>query len=251
MKTDIKLDENAFCLSCNLDRYHYLQKCFTAVGLRYPQLFPGVIHPTAGYKGCTLGHQGLMMMGRCLNLPYMVIYEDDAYPRPDVISKFNEIMDELENINWQVLVLGRNGEFSGFDGKSEDFWRLYKTAEERNSLKSIAQDVTLRTIDIPRNPNGSHAYIIKRQAYNEWLNILTSHQFVDISLGSLNWKKNRILWTKELLFVQKQIDKKCMTKLKVDFDVSYIYPYTYNKNYRGCTTIFKDPPAGFVRELVK
>ena len=42
-----------------------------------------------------------------------------------------------------------------------------------------------------------------------------------------------------------------MTKLKVDLDVSYIYPYTYNKNYRGCTTIFKDPPAGFVRELVK
>ena len=248
---DIKLDENAFCLSCNLDRFHYLQKCFESVGLNPPRLFPGMIHPVAGYKGCTLGHQGMIMMARCLNLKYIVIYEDDAYPRPDVIKKFNEIMDELETINWQILVLGRNGEFSGFDGKSEDFWRFYKTDIERNSLKSIAKDVTIRTIDIPRNPNGSHAYIIKREAYNEWLKILTTHQFVDISLGSQNWSKNRILWTKELLFVQKQIDKKCMTKFHPSMGISYIYPYTYNNNYCGCTSIFSEPPKGFVKELVK
>lgn len=245
-----RLDENAFCLSCNLFRYKYLSECFKKVGLKPPRLFPGVVHPKSGAKGCTLGHISMIMMARSLNLPYITVYEDDAYPRPDVINKFNSIIHELDgNVEWDILSLGRNGEFSGYTGDPEKFWILYKTDSARNSLKSKVSEVTISTIDIPQNPNGSHAYVIKKSAYTEWIKILLKYPFVDIAMGSNHWEKHRILWTRELLFVQKQIDKKCMTYLGNN-DTAYLYPYNYNKNCSGCCCIFKNPPIGFDPELL-
>ena len=41
-----------------------------------------------------------------------------------------------------------------------------------------------------------------------------------------------------------------MTKLGNGEDVSYLYPYYYNKNRSGCCSIFKTPPIGFEPELV-
>ena len=69
---------------------------------------------------------------------------------PAVITKFNDIINELDgNVDWDILSLGRNGEFSGYTGDTEKFWNLYKTDAARNSLKSKSNDVTLSTIDIP------------------------------------------------------------------------------------------------------
>lgn len=251
---EIKLDKYSFCLSCNFDRYLYLSRCFNKVGLKQPRLHVGVMHRKYGHIGCSLGHISLIMMARTLNLPYCVVFEDDAYPRPDVTSKFDSISNELEDnhIHWDILSLGRNGEISGFDDPDiEKFWYTYKTDQQRNSLSSKVKNITSNVISIPKNPNGSHAYVIKKSAYSEWIDILTHNNFVDICMGSDNFKNNTILWTKELLFCQKQIDNKCMTNINSTDgnNCVYLYPYNYNINYSGCVSIHKEPPKGFVDNL--
>ncbi len=248
---DIKLDKYAFCITCNLNRYKYLAKCFQTVGLEQPRIFPGVRHQN-GNDGCRLSHMGLMMLARTCNLPYIVVYEDDAYPRRDVIEKFNDILNDLNDhhISWNMLSLGRNGEVSGYSQPIETFWSKYKTNKERNNLPSNVRYVTDKIIDIPRNPNGSHAYIVKKECFNEWLYILTYGKFADICMGSLNFTKNRILWTKELLFCQKQIDNNCMTNISNFQNHKFIYPYNYNKDFSGVCNVFDDPPNGFDREII-
>jgi hypothetical protein len=245
----IKLDENAYCLSCNLNRFHYLQKCFESVGLKPPTLFPGAIL-NDGASGCLIGHISIVMMARSLNLPYIVVYEDDAYPRKDVIHKFNLLVNELDSIdpNWGMLSIGRSGEISGWDGNTQDFWIKYKTDEDRNCLKSKVVDMG-NFLSIPKNSNGSHSYIVRNWCYNEWLYSLTRNRYSDIAMAQCNFTKNKVYWTKELLFTTKQIDNKCMTNLFVD-EVSFIYPYNYNKDYSGAAHISTEPPKGFVFELV-
>lgn len=247
----IKLDENAYCLSCNLNRFHYLQKCFDVVGLQSPKLFPGVIVKN-GAQGCLLGHIGIVMMARCMNLPYVVVYEDDAYPCLDVVSKFNSLIEELDTIdsNWGMLAIGRSGETSCWDGPIEKFWTTYRSDTSRNSLKSKVSYIGKNFISIPKNSNGSHSYIVRNWCYNEWLYSLLKNKYSDIAMAQCNFKKNKVYWTKELLFATKQIDNKCMTYLK-NLNGSFIYPYNYNKNYTGVAHVSKIPPVGFVDELVK
>lgn len=247
----IELDRNAFCLSCNLDRFHYLQKCFDVVGLKSPTLFPGVITQN-GAQGCILGHISLVMMARCANLPYFIVYEDDAYPRPDVIVKFYELYEKLKEIdpNWGIICLGRNGEFSSWNGKPEAFWSTNRTDKERNNHKSQVTKIGEDFLSIPRNCNGSHAYIVNRSCYNEWLKSLLNNRYSDLALGQNNFSKHKVYWTKELLFCQKQIDEKCMTKFNGSGIGTYIYPYNYNEDYSGCVHVTRTPPLGFVDELV-
>ena len=248
----IKLDENAYCLSCNLDRFHYLQKCFERVGLNPPTLFPGAIMKN-GSSGCLIGHLSIVMMARCLNLPYLVVYEDDAYPRLDVIEKFNSIISELNSIdpNWGMLATGRSGETSCWNNNPELFWVTYKTDKERNSLKSNTIQIGKNFLSIPRNSNGSHAYIVRNWCYNEWMYSLLHNKYSDIAMAQCNFIKNKVYWTKELLFTTKQIDSKCMTNLKGMNKSAFIYPYNYNKDFSGVAHITYTPPVGFVDELVK
>lgn len=248
----IKLDKNAYCLSCNINRFHHLQKWFHSVGLQPPVLFPGVILNN-GPQACLLGHISIVMMARCLNLPYYIVYEDDAYPRPDVIDKFNIALQELNETdpNWGMFIIGRSGETSCWDSNIDAFWSLYKTDKERNSLPSKAKFIGNHLLSIPKNSNGSHSYIVRNWCYNEWLRSLINNNYSDIAMGQTNFKINRVYWTKELLFCQKQIDNKCMTNLgNYQGDSLYIYPYNYNVNYMGVATITKIPPNGFVEDLL-
>ena len=247
----IKLDDNAFCLSCNLNRFHYLQDCFDKVGLKPPTLFPGAILKN-GAVGCLLGHISLVMMARCLNLPYIVVYEDDAFPRPDVIKKFEIALEELqlENPYWGMLSLGRTGETSWWKGDTEDFWKNLNNRRNFKHKDSNVINVSDNIITIPKNPSGSHAYIVRNYCYNEWLWSLTNNSYSDIAMGQCNFKKNKVYWTKELLFCQKQIDKKCMTQLHNMHDVSYMYPVDYNSGlYTGYYKLTDIPPEGFTNEL--
>lgn len=251
---DITLNKYSFCLTCNIDRYNYLVNCFKSIGLTPPRIFPGIHHPYSGPEGCKLGHIGMIMLARCLGLPYIVVFEDDAYPRADVQEKFNEFIKELNETdpNWGMLVIGRTGEISCWDGNPEEFWGRYQTDQQRNSLKSKVNVISDNIISIPKNPNGSHAIVIRKNCYNEWLHSLVKNKYSDIALGQCNFSKNKVYWTKELLFCQKQIDKKCMTYLedKKDNQDLFLYPYNYNKDFSGVVSIFSEPPKGFVRELV-
>lgn len=254
-ETDVTLDKYSFCLTCNINRCKYLTNCFKSIGLTPPRIFPGVHHPYSGQEGCKLGHIGMIMMARCLGLPYIVVFEDDAYPRPDACEKFNECVEDLNRIDPDLgmLVIGRTGEISCWDGIVDEFWVKYQTEQERNSLKSKVSIISDNIISIPKNPTGSHAIVIRKNCYNEWIHSLLRNRYSDIALGQNNFTKNRIYWTREILFCQKQIDRKCMTYLadKKDGEDLYLYPYNYNLDFSGTASIFSDPPKGFVRELVK
>lgn len=253
-QNDIKLDKYSFCLTCNINRYNYLSKCFNALNMDAPRIFPGIHHPYSGPEGCKLGHIGMIMLARCLGLPYIVVYEDDAYPRPDCKIKLENYLNDLNKIDsdWGILVIGRTGEISCWDKNPDDFWSTYITDQQRNSLPSKVKMLSDNIITIPKNPNGSHAIIIRKNCYNEWLHSLVKNKYSDIALGQCNFTKNHVYWTKELIFCQKQIDKKCMTYLegKPENQDLFLYPYNYNKDYTGCVSIFTEPPKGFVKELV-
>lgn len=41
----------------------------------------------SGALNCSLGHLAIIKMAKCLDLPFVVIFEDDAYPCIDIKTK--------------------------------------------------------------------------------------------------------------------------------------------------------------------
>ena len=100
---DILVDNlfsNAFVLSIDNSRIELIKKIFWYHQLKFPKVFNGYTNNGLdflfyGYQpdkqrlyanayNCSLGHTAIIKMAKCLDLPYVLVLEDDAYPCKDI-----------------------------------------------------------------------------------------------------------------------------------------------------------------------
>ena len=111
----INLNDNSFVLTVDDNRLNEFYHIFDAFGIKRPINYKGIVsedHITA----CRLGHLSIMKIAKEKNLPYVIIFEDAACPCKDIINKFQRLLYDisLNNIQWDILVLGIYGETSQY-----------------------------------------------------------------------------------------------------------------------------------------
>jgi len=175
-----------FSISIDKNRYEIQCKNFERVGLPKPELFEGLKKEPDNELGCLYSHICLLMMCKHLNFPFYFCFEDDAYPRKDVSEKLTYYINNRPK-DCGILVLGRNGQFGQVEWNGNDYY----TIKER--------------------PFGAHSYIVFRECYNDLLNSFEIQRIADMALRGNNFKDKKPYWTKEYLFIQDNIDNKCMS----------------------------------------
>jgi len=122
--------------------------------------------------------------------PYVFLYEEDAYPRIDVMDKFNYMKSKLPD-NCGLFVMGYSG------------WR---------GPHIVINDDTIQLL---HKPFGSHSYLIHSQCYDAYLNSCRMIRCPDKAFKSINFSRciRHPYWptVTNILFIQKNIDGNCIT----------------------------------------
>ena len=221
---EIDLNTHTFCMSINRKRYEYLCKNFNAVGLSSPVLFRGGRWNRGSNTGCVLAHLSILAMCRTQKYPYCIIFEDDAYPRPDVIEMWEKIRETIPD-DCGLLKLGNSS--------------------YRGDVKHINQ-----YIDIMLNGAafGSHAYFIRQEMYDKVIDFMSIENVPESFLNYENFKdysfKPYVLNFDSELFIQKNISMDNIISNKGG--QRYWFPSKENKC--GCTS--PNPCEHFVDRLI-
>lgn len=219
------LDFYSVCMSINPKRYEYLCKNFKSVGLKTPTLFQGVRWNRGSNTGCVLAHISILKMCLLKNIPCVTIYEDDAYPRPDVLEKWKEIVPTIPS-NCGLLKLGN----SSYRGDIQFY---------NKNICSMKSGTAY----------GSHSYIVKKELYKRLINKMMDLNVPDVAM---NWEyyldlnfKPYILTIDSQLFIQKNINIDNIISRKG----GQRYWYPNPKDFTGCTS--GKPCNNFVDKLIK
>lgn len=190
-----ELFENSFVLTIDDNRLSRFYNFLRAEGIDVlPKKFMGFTNGNlGGVENCTLGHISMIKMAKALDLPFIFIFEDDAYPIDNLKQKLDIYLKGIPDDAY-VLKLG--------------WWYNYKLSNLNNKF-NLSND----------NTWGTHAYIIFKNAYDFYLNEYNK----DLKLAA-DWffKKmsdanKKVAVSKELLFIQ-YTDVKSMNGY-----VGYIY----------------------------
>ena len=198
----------SYVISISDRQYDNFCNEFRLCGLdtNYIKRYPGVILPNGVYHktgliktkniiNCTLSHIGIVSQAYANNLPFVVVFEDDAIPCIDIISKLQNYLSDIPD-DCHMLKLG---------------W--CKSLPYQFDQRKYQQKSTL----------GSHSYIIFKPYYNQYL----SKIYIDLTadLSCMNDDKY-IYVTNQPLFIQKSITNNNITgvdytELYKSFDISY------------------------------
>lgn len=213
----------SYCLSINSTKYEYMCRNFNAVGLRSPIMFPGPTNQKSGSAGCLLGHKMMITNAKIKKYPYVFIFEEDAYPRPDVLEKFQYLKNKIP-INCGLFVMG----YSGWKGPA---------IKINNDL-----------FQFPIKPFGSHAYLIHSDCYDAYLRSLSLIKCPDKAFKSTNFTtcQKHPYWpnVSNILFIQKNIDCNCITSILGG------ERYWYPADNTGLPTTSSSVPVNFSDKLI-
>lgn len=111
--------KNSFVLSIYGDRVDMLKKIFGYHKLICPKIFYGFKNPDIwkifkdsktptrdgnAYK-CSLGHASIVKAAKALELPYVLIFEDDTYPVDEINKKMDYYLSDIPK-DASILLLG-------------------------------------------------------------------------------------------------------------------------------------------------
>lgn len=180
-----ELLQKSFVLSVSSTRYHTFCERFTKYGLNtpLPRLYKGFELKNGVYNkigliktnnicNCNISHVCLIKVIQSLGWDYVCIFEDDALPCKDILSKLEYYLKDIPD-NIDLLKLGHI-----------EFW------DRHNTTSKYIQQQTL----------GSHAYIIFKQYYEEFTRLFLKEQRIDRLC--MNANNRNIFSTNELLFIQ-------------------------------------------------
>jgi hypothetical protein len=206
----------SYCLTIDNDRYQYLCDVFKYFKLPIPKKHRGVNRERTGAEGCLLGHLSLVMMARTLDLPYITIFEDDAYPCIDIINKLNFYLEDIPD-DCGILCYGHS-----------------------RTGKNI---ITNGHYYILNNATGSTAYTVFKSAYDDYILSLEKIRISDMALSVNNFKNSKIkpYWTHNCLFIQKNINRHRMFANQPKI---YAYP-----NNNGAVDLKDTPPEGWLHDI--
>jgi hypothetical protein len=212
--------KHSYCLTIDDDSYRYFCDVFKYFNLPVPKKHRGIVNERRGPMCCYIGHLSLVMMARTLDLPYITIFEDDAYPCIDIINQLNFYLDDIPE-DCGILVYGRNNNGSGWitkDGK----YCIFK-----------------------EKPAGAQAYTVFKSGYDDFITSLEKEQISDVAMQGINFINSKIkpYWTYRYLFIQRAINNKRMSS-KVIRSFSYIYP-----NYNGGIGFTHQCPDGWLHDI--
>lgn len=186
---------NSFVITIDEERYNlfleFFKNSFNSEVL--PKKFVGFQDKSlSGPMNCTKSHFVIINYAKQKKLPFVVIFEDDAYPCIDCEKKLNDIISNIpQNINF--LLFGWS-EFS-FNNK-QNFDNTF------NKIETIFA--------------GSHAYIIFADGYDDYLNFIKSEP--DSTADGLVFKKIKNSYTiKYPLFIQVNYNE------SMNSHIGYIY----------------------------
>lgn len=181
------LFQKSFVISINESRYDVFCKRFNQYGLNtpLPKLFKGFTIPNGMHKecgffktsnscNCLFSHIALVKLAQSLDLPFVCIFEDDAYPCINCRNKLQQMLDRLPD-DIDLLKLGHLG-----------------------SLKDkIVIDNTFEVVQT----YGSHAYVVFKKYYDKYIEL--SNKDLHIDRSSMNkHDDNKVYATSKVLFIQ-------------------------------------------------
>jgi GR25 family glycosyltransferase involved in LPS biosynthesis len=209
MDIDIKsFYENSFVISTDASRLNKFYKTFEAMGWGdpLPELVNGVIlENRATTEGCTLSHLKVVRIAKERNLPFCVIFEDDAYPCYGFIKKSLQACKDLPD--------DANGLLLGYASVS-------KLRTQKNGL-SIS-DVNGKSYI------GSQAYIVMPKWYDKLIELLEDNTIADHTFT----KDTGLYFTDKPLFIQHN-NSKGLNQPRGGYMV------------KSCHSVDKYPPPGF------
>lgn len=236
---NISLSENSYCMTNDIDskykfRYQLLCEWFKVENIKPP--IKVVVNDQQSYvQACTNGHLKILNIAIEKNLPYVVVFEDDAYPCINVNEKFNSYLKEIEqyNIDWGCLAIGRAGDTSGWKTSMRELYaNESEEAKKFNTFegyKSEAKFLSPNVFTLNDGFHGSHAYIVKNGYYQHAIERFNYGHAAD---ATMTYGPLKMVCTKECLFLQKNAYR-------------YVGPKYYNENYTGTVVRGIDKPIGF------
>ena len=177
--------KNSYVISIDPNRFCRFKEIFLRNGItNIPSLYKGFKLKPGTYYGCTLKqpsilccltHLSIIKLAQINNLPFVCIFEDDAFPIKNIISEMNNVLHDTPD-DIDVMKLG---------------WTVMRDKEYRTYSDKLL---------VNTNTFGAHAYVVFKKYYNSYVD-----QF-EIDPGSdtlvLNNKNKKIYTTKENLFIQ-------------------------------------------------
>lgn len=212
---------NSFVISIDDQRLKQCQNIFKYYNLQVPNNFDGfkskkILNSNVksiyiGAYNCGLSHAAIVRMAKALNLPFVVIFEDDAYPCTDIYNKLTKYLANIPDTA-NVIALG----VSKIKNKH------YRTTEYYNvyNVKPVFY--------------GSHAYILYRTVYEKYIQLYDSNPKLKADT-ILSYLDSDIYVVKEDLFIQYNISKSNCG----------IVGYIFNQPNGNIGQISSVPPAGF------
>ena len=138
---------NSFSISIDNEKYELQKKIFSKSNLIIPQLSTGCTNDKLRpYQRCTQSHISIVSRAKYHNLPYVLVFEDDAYPCINCRLKLEQYFKYIPN-DASMIVLG---------------WSNHKCNTQR--FDKYFNRVTTSTIC------GSHAYLLFKDGYDKYLN---------------------------------------------------------------------------------
>lgn len=170
---EITLDKNAFVITCNEKRYEMFVKIFNYYNIPLPIKFWGCqakfnykvssirrLKVERGHCGCLFSHYSLYKIAQALDLPYLIVFEDDAFPRKNILEYFDKSIKNLPE-NWNFL-------------------KLEDTHFDEYVVKKFYNDYWFSGVNLRRG-SGTGAYIIKKELYQIIIDIIEHDLLINSS----------------------------------------------------------------------
>lgn len=145
--------QNSFVISIDQQRLNNFYKIFKTNfdTISLPKVHKGSQNKNlTTIQNCARSHIDIVKKAKCLNLPYVMIFEDDAYPCIDVYNKMQKYLNFIPN-NARLILLG---------------WSNHSKRKEQKFDYFINPITTLIS--------GAHAYIIFKSAYDAYINFFSN-----------------------------------------------------------------------------
>ena len=168
-------------------------------------------------------------------LEHVTCFTKNAYPRPDVIEKFNNEFKDF-NDDWGIISWSRIGDISGwYPGNIKIFLNERKCVDISKNIVSTTKKYNEYLNIIPHYSLGFDAFSINTESFPLFLDRLNYfNDYPACALANDDYQGYiKTYHTKDLYFCNRT-------------DGKWIYPLTYNENRSGFTgNPRNNPPEGF------
>lgn len=151
------LVKNAFCITVDSERRNRFESIFRKMFGVVPMFFNGGVYGSDTRMNCSITHSDLIRTAHAMGLPYITIFEDDAYPRPDAKDLLWHCMQHVPDDAAMVL------------------WGFGRAPADMKKVSEF-----MHKVEKPDYLWGSHAYTVFSSAYNKY-------EQLDLRLSDTYW----------------------------------------------------------------